>query len=182
MPYWTQVAKKTDIRARLLADRHYSRKTIGASNFTRPGNNIVLIVKDGYDASALWVSQRPDPKAGLDVRMDGFIYWNNSHFRNESGIQSSDLIREAVAITLGLWGGCLPKDGLHTFIDPRHVQPTLRRGEKFYGYCYLKAGFHLHPQRTRSGLWRWILPCDELARIAPVEPMREPIPVQTAFF
>lgn len=182
--HWMLCEKRTDIRARELADRHYNRQSIGHPQFTRPGNNIVLIVPspDFQKAEALWVSQRPDPKAGLDRRLDGFIYWNNSHFRNESSIASSELIREAVAITMYFWGSLIPEDGFHTFVDPRYVKPTRRHGENFYGYCYFKADWTLHPQRTLNGLWRYILPPDELGKVKSIEPRTEVKPRLEALF
>lgn len=177
MTYWTLVSR-VDIRARLLADRHYNRQHIGARNFTPPGNVIVLIVCDNGGASAVWASQRPDPNSDLGIRMDGFNYWNNNLFRSEIpkeiGIQSSDLIREAVAITIGLWGKPFAPDGFHTFVDPRFVKLTLRRGEEIYGYSYWKAGFDLHPERTKeNGLWRWILTPEKLDQIVPIQPNLE---------
>src|SRR5574337_1739206 len=43
--YW-KVAARNDYRARLLADRHYSRKKPGTDEFCPPGNNIVLLRLD----------------------------------------------------------------------------------------------------------------------------------------
>jgi hypothetical protein len=126
--YWYQV-KKTDVRARLLADRHYSRQTIGHPEFCAPGHNIVLIIPRGCAAAAVWVSQRPAPGNDLDVRKDGFEYWNNGIFRNEqSGIPSSVLIKEALQITAALWGDKLPADGMHSFVDPEKVAGVKVRG------------------------------------------------------
>ena len=34
-----------------------------------------------------------------------------------------------------------PPLGMVTFIDPRHVRPTKRRGIDIFGYSYRKAGF-----------------------------------------
>lgn len=172
--YWTHVSK-ADGRARALADRHYNRQHVGATMFTPPGNTIVLIVRDGdFGARAVWASHRPDPNAGIAERLDGFDYWNNSLFRNESDIRSSDLIREAVAITVGIWGKPFARDGFHTFVDPRFVHPTMRHGEKIYGYSYLKAGFTLYPERTKSNaLWRWVLTPDDLEMIEPIMPKYE---------
>jgi hypothetical protein len=39
-------------------------------------------------------------------------------------------------------------------VDPDHVAPTVRRGRKIFGYCYLKAGF-CHVGFTARGLWVW---------------------------
>lgn len=171
--YWTMV-KRTDPRARALADRHYSRKVVGAKEFCPPGNNIVLIVPSSSGAAALWVSHRPDPNANLATpRMDGFDYWDNPYFRNESDLQASSLIREALAITLYLWGMPL-KDGFHSFTDPKQVKAIMRRGEAIYGYCFYKAGFCLYPQRTKSRhLLRFVMSAEALREIPPLAPLVE---------
>lgn len=172
--YW-MIVGRTDNRARTLADRHYSRKAIGAVEFCPPGNNIVLI---GLNGDALWVSHRPDPNANLTrPRADGFEYWDNPYFRNESGNESgrlaSDLIREAIAITLWYWRD-LPRDGFHSFVDPRKVKPMMRRGRPMYGYCFERAGFELYPERTKErNLLRFVLPIERLHQIEPMEPQRE---------
>lgn len=172
--HWYLVSP-VDVRARLLADRHYSRQTPGAREWIGPGNKIALIVPnwDGT-AAAVWASQRPAPNCGLDVRSDGFEYWNNVIFRNESNVKSSELIREAVAITKYFWGDLLPANGFHTFVDPRYVKGVKVHGETVYGWCFIKAGFDVHPQRTRKrNLIRLILPSDQLITIEPIQPMRE---------
>jgi hypothetical protein len=76
---------------------------------------------------------------------------------------------EAVAVTRSIWQP--PELGMITFVDPKHVPPTMRRGQPIYGYCYLKAGFR-HVGFTKGGLWAWqMLPADmpgaeeELARV-----------------
>lgn len=174
--YWYLV-KRTDVRARLLADKHYSRHTIGHQEFCAPGNNIVLIVpsSDRSAAAALWVSQRPDPKANLDKpRADGFDYWHNGLFRNESGIRSSDLILEAIAITKWFWGDLLPEHGLHSFVDDRKVQGVKVRGETIHGYCFMKAGFRLSPGRTKERrLLRWIFSKQQIESLATAPPCHE---------
>lgn len=170
--YWKIVAR-SDGRARRLADRHYSRQHPGAFEFCPPGNNIVLL---GLNDDALWVSHRPDPKAQLrQPRMDGFEYWDNPYFRNESGGRASDMIREAIAITLWVWGTSdLPLDGFHSFVDSRKVKPTMRRGRAIFGYCFEKAGFELSPNLTKERkLLRYIISLDALRVIVPAEPKRE---------
>lgn len=156
---WYMVSR-TDVRARMLADKHYSRQSVGYREFCAPGNNIVLIIPSdkGVAAAALWVSQRPDPKANLDKpRADGFDYWNNGLFRNESGIRSSELILEAIAITKWFWGDVLPVHGFHSFVDANKVNGVKVRGETVHGYCFMKAGFRLSPMRTKErNLLRWI--------------------------
>jgi hypothetical protein len=119
-----EITHKGDQECRKLADRHYSRQTIGAKLFTRPGKNLVLRTKD---ADAVWVTWQ-------GIRDDGINAWECTIFRNESRYLSSDLIREAVEITLREWGSP-PKDGLITYVDQskiRSVNP---------GFCFLKAGW-----------------------------------------
>lgn len=183
MKHWYLV-KRTDNRARILADRHYSRQTIGHREFCAPGNNIVLIIPsdNGLAAAALWVSQRPDPKANLDKpRADGFDYWNNGIFRNESDYRSSDLILEAVAITKHFWGDLLPNDGFHSFVDAKKVNGVKVRGETVHGYCFMKAGFNLFPERTKErGLLRWIFSKEQIATLAAATPLYEQASLFTA--
>lgn len=169
--YWKHVSRQ-DVRARLLADRHYSRQNPGYREFCPPGNNIVLL---GMNDDALWVSHRPDPRANLAMpRRDGFLYWDNPYFRNESGHVASDMIREAIAITCWLWGDGFERDGFHSFVDSRYVKPTIRRGRSVYGFCFEKAGFALWPTLTKDKkLCRWILTAEQLRQIKPVEPMYE---------
>ncbi len=174
--YWYKV-HKLDNRARLLADEHYSRQTKGHREFCAPGNNIVLIVPsaDGLAAAALWVSQRPDPSANLaKPRADGFDYWHNGLFRNESAIRSSELILEAIAITKYFWDDLLPADGFHSFVDERKVDGVKVRGETVHGFCFMKAGFHLAPQRTKErGLLRWIFSKQQIEALAAAPPLYE---------
>lgn len=171
MTYWKLVARN-DFRARMLADRHYSRKHPGAPEFCPPGNNIVLL---GLNNDALWVSHRPDPKAGLlKPRADGFDYYDNPFFRSECGLRASDLIREALAITRYIWQDYEPVHGFHSFVDPKKVVPVIRRSEAVYGFCFEKAGFHLSPVRTQSRkLLRYIMPLNEFMAIEPLTPMYE---------
>lgn len=173
--HW-HIVGRTDKRARELADRHYSRQTIGATEFCPPGNNIVLIVQSGDTASALWVSHRPDPRANLaKPRQDGFSYWDNPYFRNESGILSSELIIQALAITRYIWkDDYLPCDGFHSFVNPKFVKPIKRHGELFYGYCFYCAGFRAWEQRTKSRkLIRYVMPLEDLLRIEPLAPLND---------
>lgn len=171
--FWYKVGT-TDVRARLLADRHYNRQHPGAPEFTPPGNKVILIVPtaDGTAARAVWASQRPDPNADLaKPRADGFDYWVNPIFRNESDIRSSDLIQEAIAITLYYWGSLIPADGFHSFVDPRKVGGVKVRGQWVHGFCFMKAGFELYPERTKErDLLRWILPAAQLRAIHPIKP------------
>lgn len=175
MTYWKLVARN-DVRGRLLADSHYSRKKIGAVEFCPPGHNIVLL---GMNNDALWVSHRPSPTANLaKPRFDGFDCYDNPYFRNESNERASDLIIQALAITRCLWQDYQPKDGFHSFVDTRKVKPVMRRGKPVYGWVFEKAGFYLYEHVTQTQkLLRYIMNLDTFMNIEPIEPNHE----QTSF-
>jgi hypothetical protein len=183
--HWQRVSH-LDPRARAIADRHYSRQTVGAREFTRPGNKIVLLCFDAANRPlALWVSQRPDPASGV-ARLDGLDAWDCAYFRNEGSlVKASVLIREAVAITVGIWGPggqegpvSVPADGFVTTVNPHRVAPTMRRGEPTWGYCFQRAGWIVRPERTKArDLVMLQLPATDLAGVAPVV-----VPWNTALF
>lgn len=130
---------RADPRAAALADRHYSRKTPGASQFSPPGALLVLITADG---AALWVSWRtvyPDADWLRDA-------WCCSIFRNEAPERylSSELITEAVAATVAAWGPP-PAGGTVTTIDARKI-----RRKRDPGRCFRRAGFVELPERTKD--------------------------------
>src|SRR5213592_2385501 len=86
---------------------HYSRRTPGSKTFTGVGQEIVL-VRPG----AVWAVVRnrlpPPPGSGGSRGRTGEIVptrymWRCNMFRNLSGERSSDLIREAVAVTVQEW-------------------------------------------------------------------------------
>lgn len=168
--YWQRI-HHNDPRALDMADRHYSRKSPGTPEFVAAGEKVVLMhfAPDGTPA-ALWASHRPAPAANLaQPRFDGLDVWDCSIFRIEQRtVHASDLIREAVAITRGVWPE-LPRDGFYTTIDPRKVPPIKRRGRDTWGYSYSKAGWQEQAARTKSRkLLVFILPPDVLAAVAPV--------------
>lgn len=114
--------------ARALADRHYSRQKIGAPQFVPPGRCLVLL----SDSPAYWVTSWPFAKY---VKHAWPGAWICSAFRNEGGVLSSFLIREAVACTCDRWPD-IPDLGMVTFIDVEKV-----RHKRDPGRCFLKAGF-----------------------------------------
>lgn len=125
---WLKV-KRSDKRARSLADRHYSRQTVGARDFMSSGRTFVLLT---HDARAVWgVIENLDPAGGLR--------WRCSIFRNEGTERSSDLIREATDRTYAYWRarhGGLPGVPLTTEVDP---EKTRRKRDP--GRCFLRAGW-----------------------------------------
>lgn len=52
--YW-QKTIKFDPRCASLADRHYSRRTVGSPQFMPPGETVVLYFEDTSGGGGLWV-------------------------------------------------------------------------------------------------------------------------------
>jgi hypothetical protein len=120
---------RADPRAAALADRHYSRKSAGASQFSPPGRCLPLITAQG---NALWVTSWPLPEYTLHGLGDA---WVCSLFRNESEHLSSAMILAALAATRAAWGDP-PAGGTLTFVDAAKV-----RRKRDPGRCFLRAGF-----------------------------------------
>lgn len=118
------VTNKGDQECRMLADRHYTRQKPGNVQFCRPGKNLVLKTKN---ADAVWVTWS-------GIRDDGIEAWECTLFRNESNYLSSELIKEAIQITIEQWGEP-PKDGIITYVDQSKVRSNNP------GFCYLAAGW-----------------------------------------
>jgi hypothetical protein len=135
---WTLSHRFDPIGAR-LADRHYSRRTIGSPQFAPPGELIVLLTPDGR---AVWTTVWQE-----FVKHEWPGAWMNSLFRNEAPDRylSSELIRDAVAATRAKFGDP-PAEGMITFVDADKV-----RHKRDPGRCYLRAGFRRLPQLTKSG-------------------------------
>lgn len=108
----------------LLADRHYSRRTVGARQFCYSGRKLVLRNAEG---TVLWVWMFPDPK----YRMDDQVGYNCTIFRNESTRKSSEIILEAERFAVSKWGS----NRAYTFIDAAKIR------SKNPGCCYKKAGW-----------------------------------------
>lgn len=123
------VTWRADPRAAAIADRHYSRQTIGARQFTPPGRILVLVTAD-YDA--LWATSWPYQQYVNRAWADA---WLCCLFRNESSRLSSNLITQAVAATRWRWPE-VPTGGMVTLIDSTKV-----RHKRDPGRCYRRAGF-----------------------------------------
>lgn len=126
--HW-RLSHRADKEALPIADRHYNRQKPGTPQFVPPGRCIVLL---SNEKKALWVSSWPFPEY---VKHQWAGAWVCSCFRNEGETLSSILIREAVAITRGIWGEPPPL-GMVTFVDTRKV-----RRKRDWGRCYLRAGW-----------------------------------------
>lgn len=129
-----------DPGALALADRHYSRQHIGSNQFMPPGRQLVLLTGD---ESAVWGTAWPFARYVNRAWPDA---WLCCIFRNEGALLSSDLIREAVAITRHVYGEP-PPSGFITFIDTTKV-----RRKRDWGRCYKRAGF-VHCGYTKAGLY-----------------------------
>ena len=126
---WRRV-KKFDPAACALADRHYSRRKIGAPQFMPPGQTIVLL---SFDNLALFGWWRPAPASGIKA-MNGLDGWTCTIFRNESTRLSSDLILAAEDELYRHADGVGP-DGLITYVWDRRVRSSNP------GYCFLRAAW-----------------------------------------
>ena len=135
LPYTNGLIRTThfDQECRLLADRHYSRRTIGATQFCYSGRKLVLRNSEG---SVLFVWMNPDPT----MRMDHQTGYNCAIFRNESARLSSDIILEAETLARAKWG----PHRLYTYVDPAKIH------SRNPGYCFKRAGWH-YVRLSQSG-------------------------------
>jgi len=118
---WFKVSKFNQ-EARKIADRHYSRQSVGDKQFVAPGETIVLL---SYDLKALFVwrkaKYRQDNQKGVECTI----------FRNEGKSLSSDLIKEAEQFAWKRW----KNERLFTYIDSDKIKSTNP------GHCFIKAGW-----------------------------------------
>lgn len=127
---------RSDPRARAIADRHYSRQTVGAIGFVPPGRCLVLYAET-ETGSAYWVTSWP---FGEYVKHRWPGAWICSAFRNEGAGLGVQMILDAVACTRWRYGEP-PELGMITFVDSEKVEPTMVRGEPVYGWTFIMAGF-----------------------------------------
>lgn len=110
---------------RALADRHYSRKTIGAYRTAGPGRYFAMITPDGK-AGFIWryTIYRKDDQTG----------WECTMFRNEAPekYRSSFLIRKAMEFLFARIG----PTRVFTYINPSKI-----RNKHDPGHCFKKAGW-----------------------------------------
>lgn len=132
-----RLSYRADPAALPMADRHYNRQAVGSKQFVPPGKCLVLIC-----AGALWVTSWPLAEYTHHAWAGA---WMNTLFRNEGAGLSSDLIREAVAASLWVFGPA-PDLGVVTFVDAAKV-----RRKRDPGRCYMRAGFRL-AGATQGGL------------------------------
>jgi hypothetical protein len=126
LPLWDGLVRTThfDEEMARLADRHYSRRTVGARQFCYSGRKLVLRDTAG---SVLFVWMWPDD----DKRMDDQTGYNCAIFRNESARRSSEIILEAEQFAIQKWG---PRR-MYTYVDPTRIASANP------GYCFKMAGW-----------------------------------------
>lgn len=126
---WTRISKGNRI-ACSLADRHYSRRKIGAPQFMPPGQTIVLLSVDRLAVFGWW---RPDPASGIRA-LNGLDGWTCTIFRREGGASASELILDAERALVDHAPNCGP-DGMLTYVFDRKVRSANP------GYCFKCAGW-----------------------------------------
>ena len=142
-----------------LADRHYNRQKVGSPQFAPPGRCVVFKTPE---VDAFWITSWPFAEY---VKHAWAGAWMCSAFRNESSRLSSDLIRDAVACTRGIYGDAPPL-GMVTFVDASKT-----RHKRDPGRCYRRAGFRPCGV-TKGGLVALqLLPADMPAPHLPAIPL-----------
>jgi hypothetical protein len=138
---WQQVGK-CDKRGAALADKHYSRRTVGSPQFMPPGETVVLVSRCGLAVFGWW---RPHPRSGI-VAMNKLDGWTCSIFRNESDILSSELVlaAEHALVAYGQDAAPCGPDGMLTYVWDKKVRSVNP------GFCFKKAGWIRHPTKPRS--------------------------------
>jgi len=124
-----RVVTKFDRDGCALADRHYSRRKVGAPQFMPPGQTLILVTEDRRALFGWW---RPDPHCGIPS-MNGLDGWTCTIFRNEGAGLSSALIVAAELELLGRYD-CGP-DGLLSYVWNKKVRSSNP------GYCFRMAGY-----------------------------------------
>jgi len=117
-----------------LADRHYSRRTVGARQFCYAGRKLVLRDTRG-DVLFVWMWPFDE------MRMDGQTGYNCAIFRNESARRSSAIILEAEDAAIKKWG----PNRLYTYVDGRKIRSTNP------GFCFQSAGWR-KAGKSKGGL------------------------------
>lgn len=147
---------RADAEVVTLADRHYNRQKIGSPQFAPPGRCLVLKTPD---VDAFWITSWPFAEY---VKHAWAGAWVCSAFRNESEHLSSELIREAVAVSRSKWPA--PALGMVTFVNADKV-----RRKRDPGRCFVRAGFRPCGE-TKGGLLAFQLLVTDMP--APAYPAR----------
>lgn len=155
-PMIWHLSHRADPAGRALADRHYSRKTLGAVQFAPPGRCLVLKAPH-----AVWVTSWPYAEFTQHAWPGA---WLNSLFRREGGdVLASEMIRQAVAATRWRWPD-VPAEGMVTLVNAAKV-----RHKRDPGRCYRHAGFR-RVGETKNGLAVWQMFPEEMPEaVAPLD-------------
>lgn len=140
---------RADPRACLVADRHYSRQSIGSNQMMPPGRCCVLYT-DARGGEAVWGTSWPFAQY---VKHQWAGAWMCSIFRNEGAGLATELIWSAVAATRAVLGEP-PALGMITFINRKHVRPYIcgpERTRAIWGQTFRQVGFK-EVGLTKSGL------------------------------
>lgn len=118
------VTHQYDAECAQLADRHYSRKTVGSRLFMPSGRKLIIrdcagLVVFGW----LWCED--------GYRLDEQTGYNCTIFRNESARLSSEVILECEEMAFSHWG----RARVYTYVNPSKVRSPNP------GYCFKKAGW-----------------------------------------
>lgn len=141
-----QTSHRADPFAADIADRHYSRQTVGSPQFGPPGSCFVLKAKTPT-GGAYWVTSWPFAEFTKHAWAGA---WICSAFRNENAGVASSMILQAIAATRAHYGEP-PTLGMVTFVDRKKVAPTMVRGKPVWGWVFRKAGF-VDCGETKGGL------------------------------
>jgi hypothetical protein len=138
--FWREVRDGNRTAFRLM-ERHYSfqGKTDLWGNprthrFVGPGERIVLLEKQFFDALFVWRKEK--------FRADGQQGVNCAVFRNEGNLLSSDLIIDAEQWAQERWG----HGRVFTFVDRESVQSANP------GYCFKCAGWKVCGESKKKSL------------------------------
>lgn len=115
-------ASRFDPEMAAMADRHYSRQSVGSPQYFGPGRALALRSAPG-DVLFVWVWP--------EFRRDGQRGYNCVIFRNEGPRRSSEVILEAEALAVEKWG----PNRMFTYVDPAKVRSANP------GCCFKKAGW-----------------------------------------
>ncbi len=155
---WT-VTTKADQRPRMLADRHYTRQSVGHPMWTRPGWNQILYLEQRNGRAAVFCWWRPKWESGIPgtERKDRLRCIECAIFRNETRYRSSDLIEQAVRM-LDVWDHARDvawPDGLITGVSSS-ATTARRHSDHLPGHCFRAAGWvdFAHPGKNRrADVW-----------------------------
>lgn len=158
MSRWIEI-DKGDPRGRALADRHYTRVSVGHPMWTRPGYSQCLYTEQRNGRAAVLVWWRPKWESGIKgtERKDGLRCIKCTIFRNETRFLSSQLITEALSC-LAAWqhaNDTAFPDGVVTGVNSGQTTNG-RAATSLPGECFRRAGFtpFEHPGRSRrADVW-----------------------------